>query len=372
MGFVETSQAVEMSGSRFASLMREAVLLELALVQWVTAKLVAEGFTPVVPPVLVREQAMEEAGFFPTDRAQVYEVDGGELFLVGTSEVPLSALHRDEILTRRFVAAPLRRHLVVLPARGRHLRQGHARDLPGAPVRQGRDVLVRRSRPVVGGARADARDRGVDRRRARLAVPRGEHRRRRSRRRGGEEVRHRGVAAVGGRYRELTSCSNYLDYSARRLSTRVRGEGGNQLVHTLNGTACAIGRTLVFLFEHYQDADGAFVGARRAAPVLRLRPRRTRERAPERDADQDGGGLVLAEALQHDDGPVDRAHELRTIADPIEVHDGLAQGLVRAARVATLGAQERRRRERAPEQVVVPVLEETERFVERCLSASRA
>jgi seryl-tRNA synthetase len=62
-----------------------------------------------------------------------------------------------------------------------------------------------------------------------------------------------------GRYRELTSCSNYLDYSARRLGTRFRGDGsGTQLVHTLNGTACAISRTLVFLFEHYQTPDGGF------------------------------------------------------------------------------------------------------------------
>ena len=74
------------------------MLLELALVGWVVERLVAEGFTPVVPPVLVREQAMEEAGFFPTDRNQVYEVDGGELFLVGTSEISLSTLHRGEIL----------------------------------------------------------------------------------------------------------------------------------------------------------------------------------------------------------------------------------------------------------------------------------
>jgi seryl-tRNA synthetase len=61
-----------------------------------------------------------------------------------------------------------------------------------------------------------------------------------------------------GAYRELTSCSNYLDFSSRRLATRMKGDGGNVLVHTLNGTACAIGRTLVFLFEHYQDADGGF------------------------------------------------------------------------------------------------------------------
>jgi seryl-tRNA synthetase len=61
-----------------------------------------------------------------------------------------------------------------------------------------------------------------------------------------------------GRYRESHSCSNYLDFSARRLNTRVRGVDGNRLVHTLNGTACAVGRMLVFLFEHYQDTDGAF------------------------------------------------------------------------------------------------------------------
>jgi len=61
-----------------------------------------------------------------------------------------------------------------------------------------------------------------------------------------------------GRYRELTSCSNYTDFSARRLGTRVRAERGTELVHTLNGTACAIGRTLVNLFEHYQRPDGSF------------------------------------------------------------------------------------------------------------------
>ena len=61
-----------------------------------------------------------------------------------------------------------------------------------------------------------------------------------------------------GRYRELTSCSNYRDFSARRLGTRVTGDDGSRFVHTLNGTACAVGRTLVFLWEHYQD-DGAFV-----------------------------------------------------------------------------------------------------------------
>ena len=98
MGFVDAERGAEVGGSRFAYVMREAVLLELALVQWVMGLLVAEGFVPVVPPVLVREHVMEEAGFFPTDRNQVYDLPEDELFLVGTSEVPLSALHRGELL----------------------------------------------------------------------------------------------------------------------------------------------------------------------------------------------------------------------------------------------------------------------------------
>ena len=99
MRWVDKERAAETSGTRFSYLMGDAVLLEFALVQWVLTKLVAQGFTPVVPPVLVREQTMEDAGFFPTDRAQVYEVDNGELFLVGTSEVPLSVLHKNATLS---------------------------------------------------------------------------------------------------------------------------------------------------------------------------------------------------------------------------------------------------------------------------------
>jgi len=98
MGWVDSERGAATSGSRFAYLQREAVMLEFALVQWVLGRLTTEGFVPVVPPVLVRENVMEEAGFFPTDRQQVYELPDDGLCLVGTAEVPLSALHRGEIL----------------------------------------------------------------------------------------------------------------------------------------------------------------------------------------------------------------------------------------------------------------------------------
>jgi len=239
-------------------LMGRAVLLELALVRWVTDRLVAAGFTPVVPPVMVREATMEEAGFFPTDRSQVYEVDGGELFLVGTSEVPLSTLHRGE----RLDASTLPRRYAGISTCFRREAGTYGKDTTGIfrvhqfdkvemfsfaePTQSDaeHEQLVAIEEEIISGL-------GLPYRVVNIASG------------------DLGAAAAKkydlevwlpseGRYRELTSCSNYRDYSARRLGTRVKGDGGTELVHTLNGTACAVGRTLVFLFEHYQE-NGAFI-----------------------------------------------------------------------------------------------------------------
>jgi seryl-tRNA synthetase len=256
-----------MSGSRFAYLMREAVLIELALVQWVMRILVREGFVPSATPVLVREHAMEEAGFFPTDRAQVYEVDEGELFLVGTSEVALSALHRGEILDAD--ALPLR--YAGLSTNFRREAGTYGKDTTGIfRVHQFDKVeMFSYCHP----------DDSWDEHERILAIEEEIY--------GSLGLPYRvvniaagdlGAAAAKkfdleawlpseGRYRELTSCSNYLEFSARRLGTRMRvgddgpggKHGGTRLVHTLNGTACAVSRTLVFLFEHYQEPDGSFV-----------------------------------------------------------------------------------------------------------------
>ncbi len=140
LGLIETEKAAEASGSRFAYLLGDLVLVELALIRFAVEAVGEQGFTPVIPPVLVREDPLFGTGFFPGEREMIYEVPKDELFLVGTSEVSLAALHAEEILEPR-PAAALRRDLDLLPARGRCCRQGHPRDLPGAPVRQGRDVL---------------------------------------------------------------------------------------------------------------------------------------------------------------------------------------------------------------------------------------
>ena len=259
MGWVNSDKAVEMSGSRFAYLMREAVLFELALVQFVMRVLVQEGFAPVAPPVLVREHAMEEAGFFPTDRAQVYDVDEGELFLVGTSEVPLSALHRGELLD----AADLPLRYAGMSSNFRREAGTYGKDTRGI-FRMHQFDKVEMFAYVQPDASWDEHERllaieeqiygalGLPYRVVNIAA--GDL--------GPAAAKKFDIEAwlpSEGRYRELTSCSNYLDFSARRLGTRVRGEKGNELVHTLNGTACAISRTLLFLFEHYQQADGSFV-----------------------------------------------------------------------------------------------------------------
>jgi seryl-tRNA synthetase len=259
MGFVDAEHGAIASGSRFAYVMREAVIVEFALVQWVMQRLAGLGFTPVVTPVLVREQTMEEAGFFPTDRAQVYEVDGGELFLTGTSEVPLSALHRGDVLDpeelpQRYAgfSSNFRREAGTYGKDTRGIFRVHQFDKvemfsfcePGSSWEE-HDRLVEIEESIVRDLQLPYRV---------INVAAGDL--------GAAAAKKYDVEVwlpSEGRYRESHSCSNYLDFSARRLQTRVRGVDGNRLVHTLNGTAVAVARMLVFLFEHYQDPDGAFV-----------------------------------------------------------------------------------------------------------------
>ena len=201
---------------------------------------------------------MEAAGFFPTARNQVYEVDGGELFLVGTSEVPLAGIHLGETLDE----AALPRRYAGFSSCFRREAGTYGKDTRGIfRVHQFDKVeMFSYSHP----------DTSWDEHEAMLAIEESIV--------GGLGLPYRVIAvATGdlgapaakkydievwlpseGRYRELTSCSNYTDYSARRLGARFRGESGTTLLHTLNGTACAVGRTLVFLFEHYQRPDGSF------------------------------------------------------------------------------------------------------------------
>ena len=258
IGFVDTKRAAEASGSRFAYIMREAALLEFALVNYAMDTILRFGFVPVVTPALVRERTMEEAGFFPTDRNQVYDVDDGELFLLGTSEVALSALHRDETLNASDLPARyagystcFRREAGTYGKDTRGIFRVHQFDKVemfsfAEPDRseEEHELILAVEEEIVSGLGLPYHV---------LNVAAGDL--------GPAAAKKYDIEAwlpSEGRYRELTSCSNYKEYSARRLGTRVKTDNGTQLVHTLNGTACAISRTLVFLFEHYQEPDGGF------------------------------------------------------------------------------------------------------------------
>jgi seryl-tRNA synthetase len=251
-------KAAAASGSRFAYLKRELVFVELALVQFVLQKLSGHGFTPVIPPVLVREDAMFWTGFLPTDRAQIYEIDGDDLYLVGTSEVSLAALHADEILDEEDLpiryagfSTCFRREAGAAGKDTRGIFRVHQFDKVEMfqfehPDRSGKehDRLLAIQEEILGQL-------GIPYRVVNIAA--GDL--------GASAAKKYDCEAWlpgQGRYRELTSCSNTTDYQARRLKCRFRPSAGGspQPVHTLNGTAVAVGRMLVALMENHQRADG--------------------------------------------------------------------------------------------------------------------
>ena len=260
LGLIEMEAAARLSGSRFAYLVGDLVLVELALVRFALDLVRGEGHEPVVPPVLVREEALHGTGFLPGDRDQIYEVPKDDLFLVGTSEVSLAGLHADQILEAD--ALPLR--YAAFSTCFRREAGAAGRDTRGIfRVHQFDKVeMFSFVEPAESAAEHERLLSIEERILAELEIP------------------YRVVNVAAGdlgapaakkydceawipsqeRYRELTSCSNTTDYQARRLGCRYRpGDGeGPQAVHTLNGTAVAVGRTLIALIENRQDGDGGF------------------------------------------------------------------------------------------------------------------
>ena len=251
-------RGARLSGARFPILRGDLAMLELSLVQWVLTKLRGKGFEPVIPPVLVREQALYGTGFLPDTEQQIYHLPADDLYLVGTSEVALASLHAGEILD----AAELPLRYAGFSPCFRREAGAAGKDTRGIfRVHQFDKVEMfsfvepgTRSR-----ARAAAGDRGGDLHRARGALPRREHRGQRPGRERGEEVRHRGVAARAGALPRAD-----VDVEHDRLpgpaprDPLTRREGGKpEILHTLNGTAVAVSRTLIALLENGQRDDGS-------------------------------------------------------------------------------------------------------------------
>ena len=258
-GWIEVEKAAVASGSRFAYLLGDLVIVQLALIRFAVERVRAEGFEPVVPPVLVREGPLFGTGFFPGEREMIYEVPRDELFLVGTSEVSLAALHADEIvaaeqLPRRYagISTCFRREAGAAGRDTRGIFRVHQFDKvemfsfvePAESAPEHERILALQEQILQA---LELPYRVVD-----IAV--GDL--------GASAARKFDCEAwipSQERYRELTSCSNTTDYQARRLGARFRRgpEAGPEFVHTLNGTAVAVGRTLIALIENGQRADGS-------------------------------------------------------------------------------------------------------------------
>ena len=229
---------------------------------------------PVIPPVLVREEAMYGTGFLPTDAVNIYRTAEDDLYLVGTAEVPLAALHMGEILEE----AELPKRYAGYSTCFRREAGTYGKDL-GGMFRVHQFDKVEMFSFVTPESSRDEHEYLVSVEEEIWAS---------------SEIPYRIVNVAAGdlggaaakkydievwlpgqeRYRELTSCSNTTDYQARRLQTRVRrADGGTEILHTLNGTATAIGRALIAILENHQQADGSVVIPEHLWPYLPERAR---------------------------------------------------------------------------------------------------
>jgi seryl-tRNA synthetase len=252
---IDMERGARLSGSRFAYLRGDVALLEMALVRWATDKLIGHGFEPVIPPVLVREEALYGTGFLPDTEQQIYRLPEDDLYLVGTSEVALASLHAGEILD----AADLPLRYAGFSSCFRREAGAAGKDTRGIFRVHQFDKLEMFSFVAPDASRDEherllaieeeiLQDLEIPYRVVNIAV---------------DDL---GASAAKkydceawmpgqARYREVTSTSNTTDYQARRLDVRARAGGKPEIVHTLNGTAVT-GRHIIALLENGQRDDG--------------------------------------------------------------------------------------------------------------------
>jgi seryl-tRNA synthetase len=258
---VDLERAARVAGSRFAYLKGPLVMVQLALVRWALELLGGYGFEPVLPPVLVREEALYGTGFLPDTEQQIYQVPGDGLYLAGTSEVPLAGMHMGEMLQEadlplRYAgfSTCFRREAGAAGQGARGIFRVHQFDkvemfsfvLPERAAEEHERLLAIEEQimqalglpyQVVNIAVDDLGASAAKKYDVEVWLP-------------GQD-----------RFRELTSCSNTTDFQARRLDVRYRPaeSKGPRFPFTLNGTAVAAGRTIIALVENGQQEDGSVV-----------------------------------------------------------------------------------------------------------------
>jgi seryl-tRNA synthetase len=256
LDILDEKRAAKISGSRFVFLKNEATLLEFALVQYVLNLLIKRGFTPMIPPALVKEIAMYGTGFFPVEKTQYYKTELDDLYLIGTSEVPLCSYHSDEVLDVSLL--PLK--YTAFSTCFRREAGSYGKDLGGL-------FRVHQFDKIEMFIFAHPENSWEEYEKLRETLEEimqglGFH----------YQILNMCTGDIGNpnakkydleawlpgqkKYRELASCSHDTDFQARRLNIKYRDGKKKGYIHTMNSTACAIGRTLIAIFENYQDKEG--------------------------------------------------------------------------------------------------------------------
>ena len=256
LGAIDIERGAKVSGSRFYYLTGPGAMLELALVQLAMNTAQKNGFIPMIPPALVKPAAMEGTGFLGQAAENVYHLESDDLYLVGTAEVPLAAYHMDEILE----GVLPRRYAAFSPCFRREA-GSHGKDTRGIfRVHWFDKVEMFSFCPVDEAGAEHERLLGFEEEFLKAL-----------------EIPYRVIDVATGdlgssaarkfdceawvpsqeRYREVTSTSNCTTFQSRRLKIRARGADGVEPIATLNGTLCAVTRTIVALFENHQEADGS-------------------------------------------------------------------------------------------------------------------
>ena len=257
LGAIDIERGAKVSGSRFYYLTGQGALLELALINLAMSLAGKNGFTPVIPPALVKPAAMEGTGFLGQAAENVYRLEADDMYLVGTAEVPLAALHMDEVLD----AAKLPMRYAGYSPCFRREAGSHGKDTKGIFRVHWFDKVemfsyCKQSEAVAEHQRLLSYERefldALELPYRVIDVATGDL--------GSSAARKFDCEAwfpSQERYRELTSTSNCTTFQSRRLRIRTKGENGTEPVATLNGTLVAITRTIAAIFENHQQADGS-------------------------------------------------------------------------------------------------------------------
>ncbi|MBA4372621.1 MAG: serine--tRNA ligase [Thermodesulfovibrio sp.] len=261
LGIIDFERAAKIAGARFALMKGPGARLERALMNFMLDSNTAKGYTEIFPPILVNRESMTGTGQLPKFEAELFRIADPEFYLIPTAEVPVTNIHRDEILKE----SDLPLYYTAYTPCFRREAGAHGRDTRGL-IRQhqfNKVELVKFVKPEDSIDELEKLTGNAEELLQRLGLP------------------YRVVALCSGdigfssaktydlevwlpgqnKYREISSCSNFGDFQARRANIRFKRDGkkGTEFVHTLNGSGLAIGRTLVAVLENYQQQDGSII-----------------------------------------------------------------------------------------------------------------